>query len=165
MIKPLVYLALTLALSVPLNAQMNQNMERFHEERITFFNEKLQLSPAQAEKFWPVYDDYNNRRTKLGEEEKNLLNFFACNSGNMTEQEIDESIKKYLDLQHKEAELVSQYTRKFEEFLPKEKVLMIFVTERQFRVYLLQKINEMRGGPQNGRGMHRGRLMEDELPF
>jgi len=161
--KPLVYLSLALFLSVPAVAQMNQNTERFQEERIAFFNEKLQLTPEQAEKFWPVYDDYNNRRIKMGEEEKNLLNFFACNSDNMTDQEIEESIKKYLDLQQKEADLTSQYTRKFETFLPKKKVLMIFVTERQFRVYLLQQIGG-RGGPQNGRGMHRG-MMNDQEPF
>lgn len=162
--KPLYSLLLLLVLAVPLKAQMNQNTEKFHDERVAFFNEKLQLTPQQADKFWPVYNDFNNRRIKLGDEERNVLNFFASNSANMTPQEIDESIKKYLDLQRQEADLIAQYTRKFEDVLPKEKVLMVFVTERQFRVYLLQKINGMRGGPQDGRGMHRGRMLEDQSP-
>ncbi len=159
--KPLVFLTLILLLSVPLSAQENQNMEKIQEERVTFFNENLQLTTEQAEKFWPVYNDYNNRKIKLSEDEKNILNFFVNNSDYMSQQEIDESLRKYISLQHQEADLVDQYTKKFEEFLPKEKVLMIFVTERQFRIYLLRKINGMRGGPQDGRGMRRGRMMEE----
>ncbi len=163
--KPLLYLTLILLFSMPLGAQMNQNVERFHEERIAFFNENLQLTPAQAEKFWPIYNDFNNRRIKLGEDEKNLLNFFDSNAEHMSQQEIEEALKKYIDLQHQEADLLGQYTKKFEDILPSEKVMLIFVTERKFRVYLLQKINDVRGGPQNGRGMHRGRMLGDECPL
>ena len=44
------------------------HMHRFREEKIKFYNEKLELSEAEARKFWPVQEDLPNRKMKINEE-------------------------------------------------------------------------------------------------
>jgi hypothetical protein len=37
-----------------------QRQEKIQALKIAFITQKLKLTPAEAEKFWPVYNQYNN---------------------------------------------------------------------------------------------------------
>ena len=78
--------------------QTEEQKAKFKEEQITFFTNELQLTDAESEKFWPLYDDFNNRKMKIAEEEKSILSYFHNNSDNMSESEISESLSKILDI-------------------------------------------------------------------
>ena len=40
----------------------NPNLERLNNYKIGFFTKKLDLSSSEAEKFWPVYNEYQTQR-------------------------------------------------------------------------------------------------------
>jgi len=119
-------------------------MEKLQAQKIAFFTEKLQLSPAEAEKFWPVYNDYINRKNKLDEESKGLMRYIARNSDNMSENEINESMEKYLRLQEQLYQLFAEYHKKYQQILTPAKVMKIYIAENQFKVVLLNQIRENR---------------------
>ena len=37
--------------------QMGENKEKLKAHKIAYITERLQLTPAEAEKFWPVYNE------------------------------------------------------------------------------------------------------------
>lgn len=136
-------------------AQPGDQMQRFKEEKIAFFNEKLNFSEKEAAEFWPLHDDLQNRKMKVNEDEKTLLNYYNSNYEAMSENEIGETIKKYIDLQDKRHDLNSEYHDKFVRVIGKKKTMRLYALEREFRVHILHKFRAGRGG--NGRGPHRGR--------
>ena len=52
-------------------AQSEEQIEKFNQERETYFTEELELTDAEAEAFWPLYNDFHNRKMKIIEEERN----------------------------------------------------------------------------------------------
>ena len=119
-------------------------IERFQAQKIAFFTDKLQLTPAEAEKFWPVYNDYNSRKDRMDEETRSLMRYVMRNTDNMSAKEINDSMGKYLLLQDQSHQLFLEYHKKYLEILPPDKVLRIYITETQFKTLLLNHIRENR---------------------
>jgi hypothetical protein len=136
-------------------AQTEEQLARFEEERVAFFTRELQLSETESEHFWPLYNDFDNRRMKISEEERNTLRYYHNNYENMSEQEISEILTKYVDLNNQKHILEREYHNKFREILPDKKVMMLYVVERQFRMHLIRRLREPGTGMGQG-GPHRG---------
>ncbi len=135
--------------SLTLSAQPGGQMQRFKEEKISFYNEKLNLSETEAEKFWPVQEDLQNRNMKINEDEKNLLVYYRSNYEAMSDQEIDETIQKFLELQQSRVDLNREYHETFVEIMGKKKTMQMYALDREFRMYILKKFRAGEGG---GRG-------------
>jgi hypothetical protein len=129
-------------------AQPENYMEKIEAIRKDFFTDKLELTSDEAAKFWPIYKDFNNRREKINEDRRILFRYINRNSDFLTDKEIDESLEKYINFQKEETLLTEQFNKKFLEILPPKKVLRIYITENQFKAYILNQIRENR--PANG---------------
>lgn len=114
--------------------------KRIHEEKVAFFNKRLKLSKDEANKFWPVYNDFQSRKNKIANEKRNLMRYYSENATNMSDKEITETLNKYIAFEKQETELLVTYNEKFRAILPDEKVLKIYVTEVQFKDYLLKQL-------------------------
>lgn len=68
------------------------------------------------------------------------MSFFSSNQSNMSEKEIAETLDRYVAIEKEEAQLLDTYNQKFRQVLPDEKVLKIYLTEIQFRNYLLKQL-------------------------
>jgi hypothetical protein len=132
-------------------AQTEEQIERFNKEREAYFNDKLQLTDAESKAFWPLYNDFYNRKMKLIEDERNTFKYSQKNADNLSEQEIVETLEKIQRLKTEQAQLEQEYYhKKFPEVLPPKKVLKLYKVEWDFRGYL---INKIRGeGEQGGHG-------------
>jgi hypothetical protein len=65
----------------------------------------------------------------------------------MTELEVQDALTKFITYQSQETTLIENYNKKFLDILPPKKVLMIYVAENQFKVYLLKQIRDTRQVP------------------
>lgn len=125
------------------NAQDNNdniNISKIQAQRVAFFTEQLNLTPAEAEKFWPVYNEYDVKRAKLTSEETRLINIFKENKVNMSDKDIDNNIKKIFDTRKSITSLNEEYYQKFRQVLPARKVMKLIITETQFRIWLLGQL-------------------------
>jgi len=125
-------------------AAQGKPVENLQQQKMRFFNERLQLTPAESKNFWPVYNDYQNRRDKITAERNTLLAYFTSNSNNMTATEADDAINKFLAYQQQENDLLQSYTKRFLEFMPAKKVMRIFIVENQFKKWLLENLRDNR---------------------
>ena len=99
------------------------NVSKIQAQRVAFFTERLNLKPAEAEKFWPVYNEYDAKRAKLNAEESRLINLFKDNKALLTDKEIDNDIKKILETRKAITTLNEEYYVKFRQILPARKVI------------------------------------------
>ncbi len=143
--------------SLTLSAQQGQmrrgaGIDQVEAEKIAIFTRYLELSSREAREFWPVYDDFQNRRRILSQERQTLSAYYSQNYMNMSEKEAEEIADSYIGLQVKEAELAEEFHKKFKAVLPKGKVMRFYQAENEFRMQLLRRL---RGGAGPGRGVGR----------
>ena len=69
----------------------------------------LNLSEADANKFWPIYDKYEAERTKIGTERFNLINNYVDKYATLTDAQADELMTKSLGIQKEEMALKKKY--------------------------------------------------------
>ena len=140
-------LILTVVLMVPLirlTAQ-NPNLEKFSTYKIGFFTKKLNLTSQEAEKFWPVYNDYQKQKNLIQREKVLLMRDFNQNESLLDDSQltvIGEKLIKYIS---DESSLAVTFHKKLKEVLPPAKVIRYYQAENQYKVQLL---NELQGNRQ-----------------
>lgn len=122
----------------------NPNMDRINAYRIAFLTRRLNLTPQEAEKFWPVYNEYQNNKVKIQSERQNIVMNFNQNALNMTDKEMSAAGDRLVELEVKEAALLQDFHNKIKLILPPVKVLRLFQAENQFRQQLLDQLQERR---------------------
>ena len=90
-----------------------QNGNRLEALKIAYITNKLNLSPEEAQKFWPIYNQYSL--------ELKVARMKAVNN-NSSEIELDESL---LNIRKK-------YSTQFSQVLPPAKVDTFFKSEKEF---------------------------------
>jgi len=157
-ISTLLIVTLFISTYTQIYGQREQQMERFKDEKIKFFNQKLELTVEEGKLFWPVYENLNNRRMKINEDERNLLTYFGSNAQFLSDEETDETIESYIALQNKRVNLDLKYHEKFVEIIGKKKTMTMYSLEREFKLYILKEFSGGRGGQGNpgGKGRFRG---------
>jgi len=151
------------SLTGPLFAQSQEQIDRFNEERRTYFTKELELTDAECKAFFPLYEDFQNRKMKLVEDERNTWSYAYNNAENLSEEEIQETLKKAYSLKEQQLQLEKEYYQeKFLKALPAKKVLSLGKVEFDFRRYLLHKLRDERNdsSSQGGRSNRRSETPE-----
>jgi hypothetical protein len=141
--KIIIFLIVTFFLPLSgLVAQNNQNpgLERLNAFKIGFFTRKLNLTTAEAEKFWPIYDEYQKQKNLIQVEKVNLIRNFNQNESTLNDNQITEIGDKLVATIVKESELEVSFHNKLKETLPPAKVIRFYQAENQFKAQLLKEL-------------------------
>lgn len=114
--------------------------ERMDAYKIAFFTRKMNLTPQEAEKFWPVYNEYTQQRNQLQLEKQTIVRTFNMNESTMSDKEISELSNKYLDIMVRESSIAIDLHKKVMEILPPAKVIRMYQAENQYRLQLLNEL-------------------------
>ncbi|MGN6539825.1 MAG: hypothetical protein ACTHKY_03345 [Ginsengibacter sp.] len=106
------------------SAQNGQRGEKIQALKIAFITQKLQLTSAEAEKFWPVYNNYENEIKQVR------------SRGN---SDVLDNEEKLLDIRKK-------YKPSFEKILGPQRLNDLYNAERDFRNVLIKRLKEQRQG-------------------
>jgi len=136
-----------------LKAQTQEQIKKFKEERRVYFTEKLELTDAEGKAFWPLYEDFSNRKMKLMEDERNTYGYAHNNAGNLSDDEIKETLAKAFRLKEEQLQLEKDYYQnKFMTALPAEKVMKLGKVEWDFRRHLMRKLRQRENSDRGKRG-------------
>ncbi|MBE0679973.1 MAG: hypothetical protein IH592_14525 [Bacteroidales bacterium] len=153
-------MAVMLAATAALNAQgQGQGMgdnEKLTAYKIAFFTQRLDLTPAEAEKFWPLYNDFSARRNKLLADRLSLMRYAAQNEANMSNDELSSTADRLAKSFSDEATMVVTFNTDLKKVLPPAKVIRLYQIENQYKQQLLRELNQRRQGQTQGTGF-RGR--------
>lgn len=125
----------------PLSAQRNQEEkgDKIKAYRVAVFTETLNLSSEEAQGFWPIYNEYLDKRESLQKELK-----MTRQIDGMNDNEVEDYVKKYFELRSKELDLEKDLTQRLRKVLPLRKIAKIPVAEREFREALVKRLQEAR---------------------
>lgn len=117
-----------------------EKLERFNAQKIAFFTQKLNLTSAEAEKFWPVYNEYQKKKNDILMEKRDSDRYLRQSFNTLTDKEIEEITDKYIEYASDEADLLTVYHEEFKKVLPIKKVIRLYQAENQFKEMLLRQI-------------------------
>ncbi|MBW4890820.1 hypothetical protein KXQ82_13900 [Mucilaginibacter sp. HMF5004] len=110
-------------------AKIADKLKRAQDYKVAFMNKQLDLTPAQNEKFWPLYKQYLDELTAAQiEKRQNNLNP-QSNSADKAD-EIDLKITT----------LKIKYRGEFRKILPPEKVIQLYKSEQEFNDEVLKRL-------------------------
>jgi hypothetical protein len=117
-----------------------ENLERLNNFKIGFFTKKLNFTTDEAEKFWPVYNEYQNQRNMIQLEKIKLIRYFNQNESTMSNDQLSETGDKLVDCIVRESALAVSFHKKLKEVLPPAKVIRYYQAENQYKAQLLTEL-------------------------
>lgn len=119
---------------------MAPGMRRIQVVKETFIGQQLNLTRGQAEKFWPIYRQYQN----------DLIEVRRLKRVNNSETQANgaEQVKKDLDYDTQLVNIRKKYNDAFLQILPPEKVSQLLKAEREFNDELVRKLHEENAKPE-----------------
>ncbi len=85
------------------------------QEKSQLMGAVLQLSTEDAEKFWPLYAEYDAELTKLHNQRADNIQEFARHYNQITDEKADELVRVALDGLKQRAELLLRYYERLKE--------------------------------------------------
>lgn len=119
-----------------------EKRERIKALKVAFITEKLQLTPEEAERFWPIYNEFDEKRLNLEMEISGQRMGKMPDIALMTDEEVDRFIQERLQREEQVLNLKKEYYLKFKEVLPIKKVFRLFEAETGFKKLLLERLQE-----------------------
>ena len=148
--KKIIILILTITVSGLTFGQkpnIQERKEMIKSERIAFLTDKLNLTPDEAQKFWPVYNEYINKQDEIISQKHKNMREFNKNKDNLTDEQAQKIVETYVLLTKQENELFIEYNKKIEKVLPIKKVALLYQAEKQFKRHLMRKMRANKDRP------------------
>lgn len=153
--KKILFLLLIILTSPVIRTEaQNSNLEKLNNYKIGFFTKKINLTSTEAEKFWPAYNDFQSQRNKIQLEKLSINRDFNLNENSLSDSQLEEMGDKYVDCLVRESNLEVTFHQKLKELLPPAKVIRYYQAENQYK---LQLLNELQNVRQQQKGLRPGR--------
>jgi hypothetical protein len=130
-------LAAILALTLPALSEENPAddmqilVEKLRADKKLLVAKTLELTESEAKAFWPIYESFQDGRSKLAERLIKGIREYAEKYGKISDEETKKLRIEYLAIKFGELRLMESYLPKFEEVLPEKKVFRYFHLERK----------------------------------
>ena len=142
--KVVIVLLIILVFPVIRLAAQNPNLEKLNNYKIGFFTKRLNLTSEEAEKFWPVYNEYQGKRNLIQLEKMKINRNFNQNGSTLSDNQLVEMGDKYVDCLVQESALAVAFHKKLREVLSPSKVIMYYQAENQYKAQLLNELQSVR---------------------
>jgi hypothetical protein len=131
------------------NEEEQKTKDRIEAYRAQFITEELELTPEEAQQFWPVYNMYRKKVDAIQLERMKKHAGFRddprAELDAMSDEEVYQEIESEMKKQQELLNLRKEYFKKFDEVLPIKKVALLYRAEGEFQRRLIRKLGERRG--------------------
>ena len=139
--------AFILLFGLNLFGQAVDRKEQLESQKIAFITKQLNLTVNEAQKFWPVYNEMQQKENKINQRKRQILKKISGKDTDLNEKELTELLDTYIKLQLEEAKLANEYHEKFKAVLPIKKVVAYYKAEERFKRILLQQVQKRKKMP------------------
>lgn len=119
--------------------EQTYDKEKLEAARIAFITNRIDLNPEQAEKFWPVYNKFQEERTQILEQISSINR--SSRNQEMTDAKAKELIEKKLKLQQQALEVERLFYEDITKVIQPAQALRLGNVNRDFtrQVYNMQQ--------------------------
>lgn len=136
MMKTGIYTIALLCISLNVYAQRNMD-DKLSAFRIAYITDELELTTDEAQKFWPIFNEWEEERKALRVRPKNSI-------AEMTEADARAAIQKQQAREKEGIDLKYQYIEKISEVVGYQKALKLMKVDREFKKKMLDELGRRR---------------------
>ncbi len=119
-----------------------EEIAKIEQAKIAYLTQQLNLKTEQAEMFWPIYNEFSEKRRALHKERRQVKNIYT---ENLSDEDALKIIDQMIAVQEKEVALHKEYKTKFLSVISPQQLVELFKAEREFMRMLHKKSRERRG--------------------
>ena len=142
--------ALLLALAPAAHAQgglggggrKGQRLGQLENAKIAFITNRVSLTQDQAQKFWPLYNEFSGRRRELNRSGRLLRRDIT---EGMTDQQLRDNFAQSFNTRQQELNLEKEYFDKFQKVISLRQVAQLFQAERDFTKEVIKRVANVPG--------------------
>ncbi|MCK8141618.1 sensor of ECF-type sigma factor [Flavobacterium sp. I-SCBP12n] len=123
------------------NESMKEKKEKIKVLKVAFFTTELDLTNAEAEKFWPLYNTYDDNQFELRHQKMRAF-MKRMNDGSLdklSEKEASNFLSQIEDTEEELFALRKKFTQNVKAVLPATKIIKLRKAEEDFNRKLLQQ--------------------------
>ncbi len=121
----------------PRRAAQAERLTQLDNARIAFFTNRLSFTQDQAQRFWPLYNEFITRRRELNRTGR-LLRREQIES--LTDQQIRDNLTQTYATRQQELNLEKEYFDKFQKVLSLRQVAQLLAAERDFTREVIKRV-------------------------
>lgn len=139
-----ILLIFTMCLSGALSAQRQDylrnnpqrpNIERAKAVRVALLTQKMSLSTEEAEKFWPIYNEYEKEQKKLREKFQPNKDIFS-----LDDAAVEKHLFGILDMEEELVKMKKKYYQNFSKVIGYRKVAILAKSDREFYLAMIERL-------------------------
>jgi hypothetical protein len=96
----------------------------------------LKLTDAEAEKFWPLYDQYITELVKINNTKYELIKQYVQAQGNLTDAQADSTVKQWIGVDQSVSGLRLKYVPAFRKVLSAKNTALFYQLDRRVQLMI-----------------------------
>jgi DNA polymerase III delta prime subunit len=139
MMKQLIFGIVFFGIVIGLQAQQqNDALKKIESAKIALISERLDLTPEQAERFWPVYNEYYQRQKEIRSNFQNARR--EIDPKNATEEENKRLLEMGMQVKENQVRLEKEYTDRMLKVISSRQMVELRKAESDFRNMLVERL-------------------------
>lgn len=114
-------------------------LDRVRAQRAAFITQSIGLTPAEAEKFWPLYNEFEAEDQKIRQKYR-----LSKRIDDLSNEEAEKAIMSRIDMEQQQLELKRRYFSRMLEVVPARKLARFSRADREFKKMLLERVRDRR---------------------
>ncbi len=114
--------------------------EKMEALRVGYITRALDLTTEEAQKFWPVFNEFHKKRDELARKHREGM---KMNIDSMNDKDAEKWSDETIIFRQQELDLVKEYHAKFKSVLPPKKVARLYEAEKQMTLRMMQMKGKM----------------------
>ncbi|WP_291146700.1 sensor of ECF-type sigma factor [Flavobacterium sp. UBA7680] len=129
------------------NDKTDEKREKIKAFKVSFLTTELELTPTEAEKFWPIYNAYDDKQFELRHDKmKTYLNKLDDDNINSISEKEATTLLSQIECTDKELYLLREkFMTNLKKILPAKKILKLKKSEDDFNRKLLKQYRDKAG--------------------
>ncbi len=124
--------------------ERSEKYERMKSAKIAFITERLKLTPEEAEKFWPLFNEFEGKKDDITRELFKDIDKRPEKAEPPTDEEADKIIRQRFSEEEALLNLKKDYYGKFQKVLNPARILLLHEAEIDFRRHILDQMGRSR---------------------
>ncbi|MBT8273929.1 MAG: sensor of ECF-type sigma factor [Bacteroidia bacterium] len=118
-----------------------QMQEKIKAQKVAFITERLDLSPQEAQAFWPIYNAFEDKANAMRQNDLKEVRQ-AMRRGNLSESEAQNILDQFMRVEDKMHEAKKQLVKDLGGAIAPQKIIALKSAEDAFNKRLLQMLQQ-----------------------
>lgn len=118
----------------------DEERQKIQDAKMAIITNRLNLTSEQSAGFWPIYNEYAQKRRDLHRAQRKIINDKRAEG--KTDEQVLENLKEVQEIKQKELDLEKEYQNRFLKVITANQVVELYKAERTFNEMLIQRLKQ-----------------------